>query len=115
MISRLSPVGLLRPTGAGLVAAVLFALPSCGATQPLPPATPAAPVHTTFQTGNGLLYPPELWGAVPESELARFLRWRVERALDAEAAGNLPVGAGIVLAGEVDRRQRTDRRRDGDD
>lgn len=83
MISRLSPVGLLRPTGAGLVAAVLFALPSCGATQPLPPATPAAPVHTTFQTGNGLLYPPELWGAVPESELARFLRWRVERALDA--------------------------------
>ncbi len=83
MISRLSPVGLLRPTGAGLIAAAVFALPSCGTAPAQPSSTPVAARHTTFQTGNDLLYPPELWGVVPESELARFLRWRIERALDA--------------------------------
>jgi tRNA(adenine34) deaminase len=37
----------------------------------------------------------------PQPQDLRWIARAVERALDAEAAGNLPVGAVIVLAGEV--------------
>ena len=77
----------VRPIWALLAVAIALILPIGGclreaAVAPQPPAPQRQSPLGPFQTDNGLLYPPELWAAVGASEQARFLAWRINRALD---------------------------------
>jgi hypothetical protein len=79
-------VGRSRPTWALLTATLALILPIGGCFDRDAAVTAPASELSRFQTGNGLLYPPELWSAVGASEQARFLRWRTGRDLGQEAA-----------------------------
>jgi hypothetical protein len=103
-------MGRSRPIWALLTVTVALVLPiggclhhDAGVAAPAA-AAPAASELSRFQTDNGLLYPPELWAAVGASEQARFLRWRMGRALDPRAAdwSGDPVRTFRAIAAETD-------------
>ncbi|MGV8909547.1 MAG: hypothetical protein ACOH1Y_11245 [Propionicimonas sp.] len=100
----------VRPIWAlSVAAAIALILPIGGclreATAPVQPAAlPGPSALGSFQTDNGLLYPPELWSAVGASEQARFLVWRINRELDPgtpDWSGD-PTGSFEAIAAESD-------------
>lgn len=90
-----------RLTGVGRPALVallgIVALVACsGAPDPAPPATQGPTTHgptagVGFQDESGMLYPPELWGALEPSTTAGLVRNEIERALGRPAPWSLSI------------------------
>jgi hypothetical protein len=78
LVTRKAEAG--RPVALGLSLAVAFAVCCTGCAERIP-ELPKAPTGPTYVSPNGLLYPPELWGALDRSFLAQALHAAASLAL----------------------------------
>lgn len=80
-----------RVTGAVMVATLLATLTACTTEHTADSATAGTAPGDTFRTANGLLYPPELWGALDPSLLAELARYEAAHAVGGDVTWPHPL------------------------